>query len=101
MLPKIPPGSRVRVDCGCEAPSLGQIVAAIHGSRLVIHRVVEIDMEDAAVPLYICQGDANRFKDAPVPPERILGVVCEYRKPTVFARLQRAWARLKSYSSPT
>lgn len=94
MLPEIPPGSRVQVDCGDAAPSVGQIVAALHGSQLVIHRVVRVDTESAATPLYICQGDANNFTDLPVVGEQILGIVCDYRKPTIFGRLQRTWSRL-------
>lgn len=94
MLPEIPPGSRVQVDCGDAAPSVGQVVAALHGSQLVIHRVVRIDTDAAATPFYICQGDANHFIDPPVAGEQILGIVCAYRKPTIFDRLHRRWSRL-------
>jgi len=98
MLPGIPPGSRVRVSFGYYEPSIGEVVAALQGSRLLIHRLVRIDRGSTGTPLYVCQGDANPRPDPPVPAEQLVGIVREHRRPSGITRLHRGIRRLLRHS---
>lgn len=60
MLPTIAPGAEVRVRCGEEA-AVGDVVAWVHGERLVVHRVV-----GAGPGWLLTCGDAACLPDPPV-----------------------------------
>jgi len=100
MLPELPPGSRIRLDCSRREFTIGQVVGALHGSRLVIHRLIRIEIRGELGPRYVCQGDANPREDPPLAPGQLVGVVQEWRPPSPLLRLRRALRRRMGSGAP-
>ena len=101
MAPALMPGVRIRIRCGAE-PRAGDVVAYFGESPVIAHRVISrIRRRGAAYVM--TSGDANWFCDAPIAPDRVLGVVTAYLDgatwrpvpaPPPTPRLARVWSRL-------
>lgn len=89
MAPTLLPGTRVLLDCSCrpESAAIGDILAVRRDSALVIHRLVEI--AEGSPPRFICQGDANSWRDDPVEAHAIVGKVVQARPPALLVRMRK------------
>lgn len=93
MTPTILPGSRRRLRCGRGEPKDGDIIAFHRDAALIVHRLISISEPDhAAQRHYICQGDGNSARDAPIAADEIVEVVTAIAPPPMWERVrQRAW----------
>lgn len=78
MLPTLPNGTSIRVQCkqGIE-PQPGKVVALRAGDGVVSHRLLYRGRRPNAAPYIITRGDANWLPDAPIPADSVLGVVTQ------------------------
>ncbi|HKE10911.1 MAG TPA: S24/S26 family peptidase [Myxococcota bacterium] len=84
MRPALRPGDRVRLEA--RAPRRGEIVLAVAGRRLVLHRVLRRRGEK-----WLLRGDARRCPDGWIPGDDVLGVATA--RATTGGRAQ-GWKRL-------
>ena len=70
MIPTLPPGTKIRIDGGSQAPEIGQVVAFRWGAGLTAHRVVVRNKG-----FIVTRGDGQKLCDPPVPLGDIVGVV--------------------------
>ena len=72
----LPPGSTIRIDLvERDRYEIGEIVAYVHGKKVVVHRVVHRGTVGRAVGLLLTRGDAPLVPDPPVPHGNVLGPV--------------------------
>lgn len=72
----LPPGSRIRIDLvERDQYEIGEIVAYVHGKKVIVHRVVHRGLAGTAAGLLLTRGDAPLVPDPPVPHGNVLGPV--------------------------
>lgn len=72
----LPPGTRIRIDLvERDRYEVGEIVAYVHGKKVIVHRVVHRGLVGTAAGLVLTRGDAPLVPDPPVPHANILGPV--------------------------
>jgi hypothetical protein len=77
----LPPGARIRLSCRETADYRpGDVVVYVQGSGLVAHRLVGRGRGARARGYLITRGDASATCDPPVPIERAVGLVTEWRR---------------------
>ena len=92
MMPRIRPGSRVRIrraHAGELTP--GDVILARTAEGIRLHRLVSVGAQNSQ-PVWITRGDNHPHCDPPLVREQILGVMTHVQKP---ALLQRALRRLR------
>ena len=76
----LPPGARIRLSCRETTDyRSGDVVVYMQGSGLVAHRLVGRGRGARARGYFITRGDASATCDPPVPIERAVGLVTEWR----------------------
>src|SRR5579862_7739784 len=76
MGPAIPDGVRIRIRSGHRQPcQVGQVIAFLAGSRIMVHRVAYEGRGEAARAFVITQGDGNWVCDPPVDRSTVIGQV--------------------------
>jgi hypothetical protein len=84
MSPTIRPGSKILIRCDETLIVPGAIVAFRRDKGMVVHRFVEYaGAVDGPGVQIVCRGDANGYNDPPIPISDVVGVVVEFRAPTV------------------
>lgn len=75
----LPPGTRIRIQCGASATrARGAVVAFVGYRGLVGHRVVGHMRDGQGKTLLLTRGDGLLACDPPLDPERVLGEVTEW-----------------------
>jgi hypothetical protein len=74
MRPLIRPGTRMLVEFGAEPAGIGEIVLFPRGEILVAHRVVAMRRRGEAT-LVVTKGDGEPFRETPLEPGCVTGVV--------------------------
>lgn len=89
------PGSTIRIELA-ERPSyrVGDVVAFLTGSRLIVHRLVYRGNSGMARGFLLTRGDATPIPDAPVPEANVLGPVIAVRSDTRWLTLNDRPRRL-------
>jgi hypothetical protein len=80
MVPTIPPGTPIRLECGARGGEVGEVVAIAKGAMLTVHRVVATRRQrDGRVYVLTC-GDNRWLPDSPVESDRIIGRVVAIKR---------------------
>ena len=69
MLPSIPPGTLLRIECGNDAHG-GDIIFFLHRGQPVVHRLLSFSRNGRWI---LTRGDANPIPDLPVERETLIG----------------------------
>jgi hypothetical protein len=80
MQPILPPGSRLLVDFGRKDVQVGEIALFERRDMVVAHRIVATRGHGAGLAL-IPKGDGERYPDAAIRPDDVLGVVRQVQRP--------------------
>jgi hypothetical protein len=74
MRPLIRPGTRMLVEFGAEPAGIGEIVLFPRGQILVAHRIVA-KRRGGSTTLVVTKGDGEPFRETPLEPGCVIGVV--------------------------
>lgn len=104
MEPLVRPGSWMLVEFGAGAVRVGDIVLFSKGDEIVAHRVVA-SRPSGGVRLLVTKGDAEPYREAPLHPREVIGVVRALRPrpdgPPVTVGAAGASARFIAFVSNT